>query len=102
LGIGVPKPLIGSELDDNAEIQFGIVESVAVSDGGPVETDVTVSFIPPATVVAAGPGRPLIDLVTQVGDGGTLTVRATKHYIMPSPERTVREMKAYYRSLLRL
>jgi hypothetical protein len=71
-GIGIPKPLLGSVLDSNGEIQLGVTESAATSSDGTSETSVSVGFVPPATASAAGPGIPLISLVAGLGGGGTL------------------------------
>ena len=37
-GVGVPKPLLGTVLDDNGELQFGVEEGAATSSDGSVET----------------------------------------------------------------
>ena len=50
--MGVPRPLLGSELDDNGDVQFGVEESAATASDGTEGTSVTGSFVPPA--VAAG------------------------------------------------
>jgi len=79
-GIGVPKPLLGSLLDDNEDIQFGVEELAITSSDGTAEADVLVSFVPPAVAPAAGPGMPLIDLITGVDSGGTLQGGQTLYY----------------------
>jgi hypothetical protein len=82
-GIGVPRPLMGTVLDENGDIQFGIVESTATSSDGTVETSVAVSFMPPAGPggsPVAGPGIPLLNLVPTVGTGGTLKDGQTLYY----------------------
>ena len=82
-GVGVPRPLIGTVLDDNGDVQFGVVESSTTSSDGTVETSVSVSFVPPAgpgSSPVAGPGIPLLGLVPTVGTGGTLTGGQTLYY----------------------
>ena len=83
-GVGVPRPLIGTVLDENGDVQFGVVESTATSSDGTVETSVSVSFVPPAGAgvgsPAAGPGIPLLSLVATVGTGGTLKGGQTLYY----------------------
>lgn len=80
LGVGVPKPLLGSVLDSNGNVQFGMVESaITTSDGAP-EISASVSYVPPATASAAGPGMPLIALVATVGGGGTLQAGEILYY----------------------
>jgi hypothetical protein len=83
-GVGVPRPLIGAVLDDNGDVQFGVVESTAGSSDGTVETNVSVSFVPPAgaggSSAVAGPGIPLLGLVPTVEAGGTLPGGQTLYY----------------------
>jgi hypothetical protein len=83
-GVGVPRPLIGAVLDENGDVQFGVVESTAASSDGTVEASVSVSFVPPAgagaSSPAAGPGIPLLGLVPTVGTGGTLKGGQTLYY----------------------
>ena len=79
-GIGVPKPLLGSVLDANGNIEFGVVESAATSTDGTSQTNVSVSFTQPAAATAAGPGAPLISLAAAVGTGGTLTGGEVLYY----------------------
>jgi hypothetical protein len=83
-GVGVPRPLIGTVLDENGDVQFGVVESTATSSDGTVEASVSVSFVPPAgagvSSPAAGPGIPLLDLVPTLGTGGTLKGGQTLYY----------------------
>jgi hypothetical protein len=83
-GVGVARPLIGAVLDENGDVQFGVVESTAASSDGTVETSVSVSFVPPAgagaSSPAAGPGIPLLGLVPTVGTGGTLRGGQTLYY----------------------
>jgi hypothetical protein len=82
-GVGVPRPLIGTVLDHNGDVQFGVVESSTASSDGTVETSVSVSFVPPAgpgSSPVAGPGIPLLGLVPMVGTGGTLTGGQTLYY----------------------
>ena len=69
-GIGVPRPLTGSVLDDLGDIQFGVDESVTMAGDGSVQTDLTVGFVAPAVAAASGPGIPLVSLATTVGSGG--------------------------------
>jgi hypothetical protein len=82
-GVGVPRPLIGTVLDENGDVQFGVVESSTTSSDGTVETSVSVSFVSPAgpgSSPVAGPGIPLLGLVPTVGTGGTLNGGQTLYY----------------------
>ena len=77
VGIGTPLPLIGSIVDANGQIQFGIEPSAA---SGGSDTDVLVSFTPPAATSAVGPGMPLVNLLAAIGTGGTLKAGQALYY----------------------
>jgi len=71
-GIGVPRPLLGSTVDANGDMQFGVAPQEA---GGTGQAIIQVSFTAPAACTpaqSAAPGNPLIDLTPTVGAGGTL------------------------------
>jgi hypothetical protein len=72
VGVGVPNPLLGSVLDSNGNIQFGVAESVVTSSDGTSAINVSVSFVAPATATAAGPAAPLINLAAGIGGSGAL------------------------------
>jgi len=80
MGVNVPKPLLGSVLDTNGDIQFGIIESEVMNSDGTAATNVSVSFTLPAIASAAGPGMPLISLVAAVSSGGSLKGGQTLYY----------------------
>jgi len=44
-GRGLPNPLLGSVVDSNGNVQFGIVEAAATNTDGTVEASVIVSFL---------------------------------------------------------
>ena len=81
-GIGTPRPLMGSVIDANGNPEFGVIESDSTaSDGtGTLTVDVSLSFVPPATSPATGPGTPLLSIVPQLSSGGTLTAGETLYY----------------------
>ena len=79
-GIGIPRPLIGSVVDGNGNVQFGIVETPKICSDGSVTDSLSVSFVPPATVVAAGPAIPLLSLAAELGTAGTLASGQTLYY----------------------
>lgn len=79
-GIGVPRPLIGTELDEHGELQFGIEESAATSSDGTVETSLAASFFVPAVANGPGPRIPLLSLAASVGGGGSLSSGQTLYY----------------------
>jgi hypothetical protein len=71
-GLGVPRPLLGSRVDENGEIQFGVEESAEAGSDGSMETSLTVGCTPPAQGGGPGPGTPLVGLMPTVENGGTL------------------------------
>jgi len=79
-GVGLPNPLLGSVVDSNGNVQFGIVETAATNSDGTVEASVIVSFIAPATAVSAGPGVPLVSLSATIGPGGALSGDQVLYY----------------------
>jgi hypothetical protein len=79
-GVGLPNPLLGSVVDGNGNVQFGIVETAATNSDGTIETSVTVSFAPPGMVTSGGPGIPLVSLSPTIGTGGTISGDQTLYY----------------------
>ena len=79
-GTGVPNPLLGTVLDAQGNIEFGIVESTTTASDGTVQTNLQVSFMAPAVAGAAGPGIPLLSLAATLGTGGSLTSGQTLYY----------------------
>jgi hypothetical protein len=79
-GIGVPRPLLGSVLDGNGDVQFGVEESATTASDGTEMTNVRATFLPPAVAEAAGPGIPLLSLVAQVGGGGSFDAGRVLYY----------------------
>jgi hypothetical protein len=81
-GVGVPRPLLGSILDDNGNIEFGIVESDGSDTNG--DRTVSVAFLVPPVNLSAGPGVPLIGLTAVVGTGGSLKGGQVLYYAVAS------------------
>jgi hypothetical protein len=79
-GIGVPRPLLGSEVDDNGDVQFGVEESAAMASGDTDATNVKATFLAPAVAAAAGPGIPLLSLAARVDTGGLLPAGRVYYY----------------------
>jgi hypothetical protein len=79
-GLGTPRPLLGSELDSNDEVQFGVEESAATASDGTEETSVRVTFVRPAVAAGAGPGIPLLSLAAETGSGGTFGAGRILYY----------------------
>jgi hypothetical protein len=76
----VPKPLLGSVLDANGNVQFGIAESSVTTSDGTLEEEVTVSFEVPSVPTSQGPPAPLLSLASIVGAGGSLQGGQTVYY----------------------
>ena len=90
-GVGLPNPLVGSVIDGNGNVQFGIVETADQNSDGTVETSVIVSFSPPATVVASGPGIPLVSLSATIGTGGSISGGQTLYYAVSAVDSSGNE-----------
>jgi hypothetical protein len=79
-GVGLPNPLLGSVVDSNGSVQFGIVETAINNSDGSIEASVIVSFAAPAPIASTGPGVPLVSLSATVGSGGSLTGGQALYY----------------------
>ncbi|HWC99458.1 MAG TPA: phage tail protein [Candidatus Sulfopaludibacter sp.] len=79
-GIGLPRPLLGSLVDGDGDVQFGIVESDTTADDGTMESTASVSFTAPAVQSGTGPGVPLIGLTPLVETGGSLKGGQVAYY----------------------
>jgi hypothetical protein len=90
-GVGLPNPLMGSVVDGNGNIQFGVVETAATNSDGTIETSVIVSFIPPATVTSGGPGIPLVNLSPTIGTGGTIIGGEILYYAVSAEDSAGQE-----------
>jgi hypothetical protein len=90
-GIGLPDPLMGSAVDANGNIQFGIVETAATNSDGTIDASVAVSFSPPGQVAASGPGIPLVSLNPTIGTGGTLAGGQTLYYALSAEDSAGQE-----------
>ncbi len=65
-GVSLPRPLLGTILDDAGQPQFGITETSIQSTDGSVSVQLTAEFINPVKAQAAGSGIPLIGLNAQL------------------------------------
>jgi Putative phage tail protein len=88
---GTPRPLLGSVLDANGNVQFGVEETATASSDGTVETSLLVSFVTPAIAAGAGPGTPLLNISSTVGSGGTLKGGQTLYYAISGENSAMRE-----------
>ena len=79
--VGLPRPLIGTVLDANGEIQFGVAETSLQAADGSTALEVTAAFSAPLAVASSAPGVPLLSLAPGIGTtGGTLAGGATLYY----------------------
>src|SRR6185436_7188902 len=90
-GIGLPRPLPGSVLDDLGDIQLGVEESVTMSGDGSVQTNLSVAFVPPAVAGVGGPGIPLLSLATTPGAGGSLHGGQSLYYAVAGVDESGNE-----------
>ncbi|MBY0506336.1 MAG: hypothetical protein K2X03_20625 [Bryobacteraceae bacterium] len=75
-GLGVPRPLVGTELDSDGLPRFGVTEIVTGDEVG-----LRVSFRPPAKPQDSGASRPLLGLTPDIeSTGGTLAGRQSYYY----------------------
>src|SRR5579864_992085 len=80
-GVGLPKPLIGTVVDVNGNVQFGVVETSLQAADGSQLVEVKVSFATPSTVSAGAPAIPLLSLAATIaGSGGTLAGGQNLYY----------------------
>jgi len=79
-GMGVPRPLVGSVVDVNGNLEFGVTETDGTSSDGSVQVSVSVSYVPPATSAGAGPGIPFVSLSAGAAPGGTLSSGQVLYY----------------------
>jgi Putative phage tail protein len=79
-GMGIPNPLLGTTIDSNGNIEFGVQETDTTASDGTAEVSVSVSFIVPATIAATGPGIPLVSFSPLIATGGTLTSGQNLYY----------------------
>jgi len=77
----LPRPLIGTVVDANGNVQFGVTESSSqASDGSPL-VEATVAFSAPASIPAGAPAVPLLSLAPQIAStGGTLGAGQSLYY----------------------
>jgi hypothetical protein len=77
----LPRPLIGTVVDANGNVQFGVTESSSLAaDGSPV-VEATVAFSAPSSIPAGAPAVPLLSLAPQIANsGGTLNAGQSLYY----------------------
>lgn len=85
--IGLPRPLLGTVLDSNGNVQFSVLETPIASTDGSVSIQLSVGFVTPVTATSAGNGLPLVGLNPQVQTtGGTLGGGQNLYYAVTAVE----------------
>ena len=80
-GVGLPRPLLGTVVDTNGDIQFGIGEAVSQTSDGTQIVEATVSFSTPSANLSSAPAVPLVSLSPTLGStGGTLAGGQSVYY----------------------
>ena len=86
---GLPRPLIGTVLDADGNVEFGIAEQPVASAHDNSVVEASVSFSAPASVSAGAPGPPLLSLAPLIaGTGGTLAADETLYYAVSDVDGT--------------
>lgn len=90
--LGLPRPLIGFNLDDSGHPQFGIVESHRVETDGTACTELSVSFHEPRRPVDSRAGIPLLSLSPSIqAVGGTIEGDQVLYYALTGLDKDKRE-----------
>ncbi len=86
---GLPRPLVGTELDANGIEQFGIAETVIPLADGEFQVRLTASFVSPAVGAASLANIPLVSLDPTIDvTGGTLSGGQTLYYAVSATDST--------------
>lgn len=80
-GVGLPRPLLGSTIDANGDVQFDVSESVQQIGEGSPSVGLSVKFSAPATPNLTALGIPILSLTPIINStGGTLAGGRTFYY----------------------
>jgi hypothetical protein len=80
--VGLPNPLIGTTIDSNGDIQFGITEKPHGEADGGATVDAVVEFTSPPAALSPAAGIPIVNLAPTIGAGGTLAANQTLYYAL--------------------
>ncbi|MCU1263462.1 MAG: hypothetical protein JWO80_6347 [Bryobacterales bacterium] len=84
-GIGLPRPVSGTHLDADGELEFGVTESSSQSQDGTTTLVATVTYIAPAAIPESAPAIPILSLAASISTtGGTLSGAQTLYYALSS------------------
>jgi hypothetical protein len=87
--VGLPRPLLGTVLDANGDVEFGVTETAAQATDGTALVEAIVAFAVPAGIPANAPGVPLVSLSPVIGTtGGTLDGGQNCYYAVSSVSAT--------------
>lgn len=79
--IGIPRPLSGTFVDNDGQVQFGVTETGSTQTDGSASVDLEVEFVAPATTVEGRAAIPLLSFAPVVLTGqGTLDGGQTLYY----------------------
>jgi hypothetical protein len=82
-GIGLPRPLTGSVLDGNGNLQFDVEENATQAPDGTVNLTVAVGFVAPGKVSTSAPSLPIVSLsANTIQSGGTLVGGQILYYAL--------------------
>jgi Putative phage tail protein len=80
-GIGLARPLTGTVLDGNGNLQFDVQENATQAPDGTVSLGVSVGFVSPGKVPSSAPGAPIVSLtVNATESGGSLAGAQVLYY----------------------
>ncbi len=80
-GIGLPRPVTGTHLNSDGDLEFGITEISTQAQDGTTTLLANVSFIAPGAVPNSAPAIPLLSLAAAISvTGGTLRGDQTLYY----------------------
>ena len=90
--LGLPRPLMGADLDENGLARFGVVESFREETDGSTSTELSVSFYEPRRPMDSRAGIPLLSLSpTTRAHGGTLDGDQILYYALTGLDENKRE-----------
>ncbi len=84
-GVGLPRPLAGTVLDANGDLDFAVVESSTEAPDGTTTLLATVTYAASGGIPDSAPGIPLISLAASIAfTGGTIQGGQTLYYAVSS------------------
>jgi hypothetical protein len=84
-GIGLPRPLTGTILDTNGNLQFDVEQTASQAADGTTTVAANVTFVAPVAVSVSAPGIPIVSLAaTTQSTGGSLPGAQVFYYAISS------------------